>query len=336
MRKLLYIALFATLIFTGCTSEDIPGEKQDNKEGDKNIEISLSISEFKVSNTTSRSTRATQAGSLAEQQITNLYLFLFDSGGAVEKYNVTGSTFTGGTWNATEAKVTLNLTQMAAATRNVYVVANYSNSMLGALDAVTTVSGLQAVVHNENTPWSTSIGAPILISGNVNVHDFITNRRLDNVPLTRAVAKLELNINLKTERQSTPTITEGIPGSGNQTTVHQYGYKFVAFDKNTYAYKQTSKPYNLTSFTNMVNFTHNDEVAKYTLTGDKVTGLTITTYLNERESYNEENPRSSVELRLPYNSDGPLPPPEFGDEIYKLSLPTTIERNTWYVYDIEI
>ena len=67
MRKLLYIVLLANLIFAACTSEDIPGEKQENK----NIEISLSISDFKVSNTTSRSTRATQVGSAEEQQITN-------------------------------------------------------------------------------------------------------------------------------------------------------------------------------------------------------------------------------------------------------------------------
>ena len=332
MRKLLYIAFLANLIFAACTSEDIPGEKQE----DKNIEISLSISDFKVSNTTSRSTRATQVGSAEEQQITNLYLFLFDSGGAVEKYNVTGSTFTGGTWNATDAKVSLNLTQMAAATRNVYVVANYHPSMLDALNTVTTITGLEAVVHNENTPWSTTLNTPILMTGSVIGHNFVTDRQLNNVPLTRAVAKLELNIKLKTERQSTPTIIEGIPGSGSQTTVHQYGYQFVDFDKHSYTYKQALKPNDLASFANMVNFTDIDNVARYTLTGDEVTGLTITTYLNERDSFNEENPRSSVELKLPYISGGPLPPPEFGNEIYKLQLPTIIERNTWYVYDIEI
>ena len=141
MRKLLYIVLFASLIFAGCRSEDILGEKQYNKQNDKNIEISFSISEFKVSSTTSRSTRATQAGSAAEQQITNLYLFLFDSGGAV-KYNITDPIFTGGTWSATEVKVTLDLTQMAAGTRSVYVVANYHPSMLDALNTVTTITGL--------------------------------------------------------------------------------------------------------------------------------------------------------------------------------------------------
>jgi hypothetical protein len=332
MRKLLYIAFLANLIFAACTSEDIPGEKQE----DKNIEISLSISDFKVSNTTSRSTRATQVGSAEEQQITNLYLFLFDSGGAVEKYNVTGSTFTGGTWNATDAKVSLNLTQMAAATRNVYVVANYHPSMLDALNTVTTITGLEAVVHNENTPWSTTLNTPILMTGSVIGHNFVTDRQLNNVPLIRTVAKLELNIKLKAERQSTPTIVEGIPGSGSTTTVHQYKYQFIDFDKRTYVYKQSSKPNNLMSFTDWANFTETDDVAKYTLTGNIVTDLTITTYLNERDTYNQENPRTSVELSLPYISDGPLPPPEFGDENYKLPLPTTIERNTWYVYDIEI
>jgi hypothetical protein len=174
------------------------------------------------------------------------------------------------------------------------------------------------------------------MTGSVIGHNFVTDRQLNNVPLIRTVAKLELNIKLKAERQSTPTIVEGIPGSGSTTTVHQYKYQFIDFDKRTYVYKQSSKPNNLMSFTDWANFTETDDVAKYTLTGNIVTDLTITTYLNERDTYNQENPRTSVELSLPYISDGPLPPPEFGDENYKLPLPTTIERNTWYVYDIEI
>lgn len=319
-------------MFAACTSEDVPIDKLDNK----SIEIFLSVSNYQVSNTTSRSTRSTHDGSDEEKAIENLYLFLFDTNGSVEKYNVVGTTFTGGTWSATEGKVTLNLTQVAAATRDVYVVANYPSSLQGALDAVTTVSDLLVVVHNGDYPWSPDLVAPILMTGSVNGHNFITHRQLSNVPLTRAVAKLELNIMLKTERQSTPTIEQGIPGSGNITTVHQYGYQFVDFDKSSYAYKQTQKVNDLASFANMVNFTETDDVAKYILTGDVVTGLTLTTYLNERDSHDGANPRSAVELRLPYNSGGPLPPPEFGDEIYKLQFPAVIERNTWYVYDIEI
>lgn len=332
MRKLLYILFFATLVLAACTSEDIPVDKQN----DKSIEIFFSVSNFQVSNTSSSSTRATIAGSDAENQISNLYLFLFDNKGGVEKFNVTGTTFTGGTWNTTESKVTLDFSQMAAATRNVYIIANYHASMISALDAVTTVSDLSAIAHNENTPWSTIMGTPILMSGNMEGHNFITDRQLKNVVLTRAVAKLELNIKLKAERQSTPTIIEGIPGSADTSTVHQYKYQFVDFDKRSYLYKQASKPHNLASFSNMENFTETGDVAKYMLSGNVVTGLTITTYLNERDSYTVSNSRSAVELRLPYNSGGPLPPPEFGEEIYKLILPTIIERNTWYVYDIEI
>ena len=331
MRKLLYVAFLANLIFAACTSEDIPIEKQD----DKSIEIFLSVSNFQVSNTTSRSTRSTHAGSDAEKQIDNLYLFLFDSEGSVEKYNVTSPAFTDGIWNATDAKITLNLTQMSAATRNVYVVANYPTSMLSALNAVTTITGLQAVVHNENTPWSSTMATPILMSGNVNGHNFITNRQLDNVPLTRAVAKLELNVKLKTERQSTPTIMEGV--LGNQTEVHQYKYQFVDFDKNTYVLKPTTKANDLTSFTGWENIAGTSgDVASYILTDGVVTGLKLTTYINERDVFDTTHPRSAVELSLPFISGGPLPPPEFGDEIYKLPLPATIERNTWYVYDIEI
>ena len=332
MRKLLNIALLATLIFVACTSEDISLDKQD----DKSIEIFLSVSNYQISNASSRSTRSIHAGSNEEKEVENLYLFLFDTNGSVEKYNVTGTSFSGGTWSVEEGKITLNLTQITAAIRDVYIVANYPSSLQGALDGVTTVSELLTVAHNQGTPWSPDLGTPILMTGNVNGHNFISNRQLNNVPLTRAVAKLELNIKLTAERQSTPTIEQGVPGSGNTSTVHQYGYQFVDFDKNTYAYKQTQKVDDLESFANMVNFTETDDVAKYILTGDVVTGLTLITYLNERDSHNGVNPRSSVELRLPYNSGGPLPPPEFGDEIYKLQLPTIIERNTWYVYDIEI
>lgn len=335
MRQLIYIALFATLIFASCTSEDILGEN-DIKD-DKNIEISLSISDYHVSNTTSRSTRSTHEGSVAEKQIDNLYLFLFDDEGDVVKYNVSGSSFASGTWSSEEAKVTLNITQVLAGTRDVYVVANYPSSMQGVLDAVTTISGLHSVVHNENTPWSTTLGTHILMSGYVIGHNFLTNRQLDNVPLTRAVAKLELNVKLKTERQSTPTIIEGIPGSGNTTTVNQYGYKFIDFDKNTYPFKQDPKSDDLASFGDWVNFTGTSgDVSSYTLTDGVVTDLKITTYLNERDRVDATSSRTSIELMLPYNSGGPLPPPEFGDETYILQLPANIERNTWYVYDIEI
>jgi|AGTN01.1.fsa_nt_gi hypothetical protein len=327
MRQILYITLLVTVLFASCSSDDIPGDKQD----DKNIEISLSVPNFIVNATTSRATRATDAGSTAEQQIDNLFIFLFDNTGANPiRYNVTGATFTDGSWSAAEEKVTLDLTQAEAGTRQVYIVANYNAGMVTDLGNVTTVTGLQAVLHSENNPWSPDIGTPILMSGNA-THDFTANRQLDNVPLTRAVAKLELNITLKPERQSTPTIEEGIPGSSG-VTVHQYKYKFINFDKNTYVLKPVSKPDDPVSFADWGNWSASGKVTSYTLTGGKITALTLTTYLNERD-----NPgTTTIELSLPYNSGGPLPPPEFGDETYKLTLPAEIKRNHWYVYDIEI
>lgn len=327
MRRSIYITLFlSVLFFASCISEDIPGDKQDNK----NIEISLSVSNFTVSATTSRATRATEAGTTKEQQIGNLYVFLFDNSDANPiKYNVTGAAFTGGTYSSVDKKITLDMTQAEAGTRRVYIVANYDSGMETALSNVTNVTGLQAVLHSENNPWSPQIAPPILMSGN-KTHNFITNRQLNNVPLTRAIAKLELNITLKPERQSEPVINEGVPG--NTTAMYQYKYKFIDFDKNSYVLKPASKTDDLASSAGWVNWDASGVVTAYTTDGSrKVTALTLTTYLNERD-----NAGTTVELSLPYNSGGPLPPPEFGDEIYKLKLPATIERNHWYKYDIEI
>ncbi len=62
-----------------------------------------------------------------------------------------------------------------------------------------------------------------------------------------------------------------------------------------------------------------------------VPALQLITYLNERTKAG-----ASIEISIPYIDGGILPPPEFGDEVYKLQLPAKIERNNWYVYDVEI
>lgn len=348
MRKILYITLFAGLFFASCVSEDIPGDGLENGNDDQNIEIIFSVPSFQLNTTSSRSTRATDspyavsstratdAGSTEEQQVANLYLFLFDSSGTNPlKYAISSpgdfSVGSGGTWNSTENRVSLNLTRSEARMRDVYIVANYpvGSPMATALGNVTTLAQLQAVVHNETIPWSPSINTPIMMSGSVEGHDFIASRQLNSVSLTRAVAKLELNISLKPERQSIPVVEEGF--AGNTTPVHQYLYQFVDFDKNTYAFKPATKPDDVTGSADWVAWEASGTLTAYTTDGDgKVTGLTLTTYLNERD-----NPGTAVKLRLPYNS-GLLPPPEFGDEDYTLRLPATVVRNTWYRYDIEI
>ena len=84
-------------------------------------------------------------GSPAEQQIDNLYLFLFDAGGANPiKYYVDNS-FSNGQWNTTEGKITLELTQAEAGTRQVYLVANVSPIIKTTLDGVSTLAALKAV-----------------------------------------------------------------------------------------------------------------------------------------------------------------------------------------------
>ncbi|NLD22968.1 MAG: hypothetical protein GX670_01890, partial [Bacteroidales bacterium] len=285
MRKLLYIAFLANLIFAGCRSEDILGEKQYNKQNDKNIEISFSISEFKVSSTTSRSTRATQAGSAAEQQITNLYLFLFDAGGANPiKYYVDNS-FSNGQWNTTEGKITLELTQAEAGTSQVYLVANVSPIIKTTLDGVSTLAALKAVKSTVNTPWSSTLTTPILMSGNA-THNFVTNRILSSVPLTRALAKIELNVTL--------------PAKHQDAAASHYRYNFIDFDKNTYVLKPTAKTDELVT-SGWQAWQAASTVSSYTLTGGKVANLKVITNINERD-----NPGSYIDIKLPYNQGGPL------------------------------
>lgn len=132
---------------------------------------------------------------------------------------------------------------------------------------------------------------------------------------------MQLNIKLSSLHQDFPISSEGIT---------QYKYKLINFDKSTYVQKPTSKINDLTSLSTWASW--NDHITSYTLdnTG-KVTRLTLTTYLNE-----SENAQAIIELSLPYVDGGFLPPPEFGDETYKLQLPAKIVRNHWYVYNIEI
>ncbi len=150
------------------------------------------------------------------------------------------------------------------------------------------------------------------MSGNA-THNFITQGyQLNSVHLIRAVAKLELNVKLTSGFQIVPVIN-----SGNLT---EYKYRYVDFDTRTYVEKQATTPANPASsspdaWPNTVNW--------MTWGG---TGYTL-----ERDQLG-----TTVEIELPRADSGPLPPPEFGPELYRLLLPAKIERNTWYKYDIEL
>ena len=316
MKMNIYIIGFLSLLLTACSSDDIPvGDNFDTK----NITLSFQVNSFVKGSLKS----ATDNGSIDEQAIENLYVFLFPTSGTqtFKSYYISSVSFTGGSWNSTDNKVSLNLTQAEAGNRNVYVVANCSSVLKTSLDGISTIAELQTALQSNETPWSAILTTPILMSGN-KTHNFNTNYQLNNVLLIRAVAKVQLNVTLTSVHQGKPLSGEG--GSDH------YKYKFINFDKDTYVLKPTSKPDNLTSSSAWVSW--NDAITSYTLdSSGKVTNLTLKTYLNERD-----NAGTSIELSLPYFDGGFLPPPEFGDETYKLQLPAKIERNNWYVYDVEI
>lgn len=318
MKKLnyIYLILFTTLLFVACSSDDIP--ESDNT---RIVEVSYSISSFDIngnigSNSSSIATRATDVGSAAEQKIDNLYLFLFDMTGANPIKYFIDNTFAvaNGVWDGANGKINLKLTQSDAGYRQVYVVANVTPALKATLDGVTTLVGLQAVKLTANTPWSPTLTTPILMSGN-KTHNFVTNQVLDNVPLKRAFAKVELNLTL--------------PAKHQDADASHYKYNFIDFDKNTYVLKPTVKTGDLAT-TGWQPWQASGAVSSYTLAGGKVATLKVVTYINERDVAG-----SYIDIQLPYNA-GPLPPPEFGDDSFKLPLPAEIKRNHWYKFDITL
>lgn len=343
MNKIaLYIFLLSVIVFASCESENIPVDNLDKE----NIEIQFSVSNYNLTSIRS-ATRATDpTGTTQERQVNDFYLFLFpgtgNTTGSLEKYYVdaggvvthVGSTNTG-SYTASERKVTLSMTRAEAAARDVYIVANVGADLKTDLDAVTTIAGLQDVFKGTAQPWSPNIEVPILMSGNA-AHDFITDGvRLESVPLTRAVAKIELNIKL----------TSGFQVSTGRLA--EYKYRYVDFDTRTYVLKPEPKIPNLVSSSVSADKWYDTERISwgntlgigadpapgtgYATVDGKVTELRLITYLNERDEIG-----ATIEIELPRVDDGPLPPPEFGPELYSLPLPNVVARNHWYVYDIEI
>ena len=135
MRKVnyIYLVLLATLLFVACSSDDVLEKGSNNR-----VELSYSISNFNVNGIT---TRATDEGSTAEQQIDNLYLFLFDMTGANPIKYFIDNTFAvaNGVWDEANGKINLKLTQGDAGNRQVYVVANVTPALKTTLDGVTTL-----------------------------------------------------------------------------------------------------------------------------------------------------------------------------------------------------
>lgn len=334
MKKYLLYASFLTSFLLISCSKNTP----DVPEANRSIEISLRVDDFTQTGETVRKER--NQGSEAERLITNLYLLLFDPSGAnPAKYYIAGNTFSGGTWHADDMKVKLDMTQSEAGERKVYVIANVDNTLKTALDAVVGESDLQAVKRSMAEPWSPGMSSPFLMSGN-KLHNFSANYLLDNVPLCRAIAKIELNITLSEKFQILPAANGG--------NLADYRYRYVNFDRDTYVVKPLpTKPDNPVSSndgawpqiagwmpwgTSLNVSPAPDAGSGYTMdSGGKIKSLRIITYLNERDKKG-----AAVEVALPRVDDGELPPPEFGPELYRLPLPEKVLRNHWYKYDITI
>ena len=311
MKRINYILLMLLLLLpvVSCSSDDVPEVEM--------VSIAYSISNFSVDEATTRATEV--AGSTAEQQIDNLYLFLFDTNGAnPKKQYISAASFTGGTWDAANGRVTLNLSQAEVGTRQVYVIANVSATLRTTLDGVTTLTELRAAAVTSNTPWSPTLTTPILMSGNA-THNFVANPILSSVSLIRALAKIELNITLPVEHQD--------------AIATKYKFQLKDLDKKTYVLNPTAKPNDLVSFptTGWQNWEQAGVFSSYVIVSGKVTTLKIVTYLNERDIAG-----SYINIQLPYNPGGLMPPPEFEDDIFKMLLPETILRNHWYQYTISL
>ena len=357
MRKIAHIsaALLLGLLFAACDSgQEIPQPAGETVEIAFNIDNYTKVITNMKSASSAAATRATDAGTAQESEVKDFYIFLFreNTQQLIGKYwvanaaadgSVTGGT--GGTYVVAEKKASLNLTQAEAGKCDVYIVANATdNDVKATLDGITATTAnpldaVKSVSRSVNTPWSATLSTPILMSGNKN-HDFISNRQLDHVNLVRALAKVELNITLKTEHQSIPVVLEGV--AGNTTPVNQYHYAFLNFDKQTHALKPTSKTSDLTApgaVTDLRNPTGWswsvwNPLGTYTQgTNQVVTALQLVTYINERVAETGK-PVSAIGISMPYN--GPTPPPEFGPDVTQIFLPATIERNHWYLYEVEL
>lgn len=328
--KLFFLALLSSVFLTACSKDNGVNNNEDHP-----VEISFSVSDFH-----GELRAANEPGSAAEQKIDNLYFLLFDNAGTHPKrYYIDNGSVSGATWVVTEKKVVLPITQKEAGDRQVYVVANADALMKGKLDGVNTVSALQEVFVTNEKPWSDQLRSPFLMSGHKN-HNFRTNYQLKTVPLVRTVAKVELKIKLSDKYRV------GKKGSGS--SMDNFRYRYVNFDKRTYILKPGSKVDDLVnsaddvwpsvagwqpwgaSLNNVVPTP--DAGFGYELDSQgRVLTLKAITYLNERD-----HKGAAIQIALYPVDGGLLPPPEFGPEFHAVPLPDKIERNHWYSYDIEI
>lgn len=343
--KYIYLLLISAFLFAACGKEDSPGNIVNLADN----EIAIDYSQKKYVSVVAKQDKSKSIAETRniiieegdENKIDNLYILMVNSDWSdIKRYYTSSATFTQGEWDAIGKRVKIKLPQSQAAQRDVYVIANVSTELKTTLDGVTTLVGLQQALVANESPWSPNLSnasKSILMSGkSETTHDFTANRLLQSVTLVRAVAKVELNVKLSAKHQAAPTYLS----NGNQ--LPNYQYNFVDFDKNTYVLENTTKSADVASTGNSADTpvtwvpfsaTGTDHVSSYEVDemSGLVTNLKIVTYINETTNAN-----SYIELQLPYEDGGFLPPPEFGPETFILPRQGEIKRNHWYKYDVEL
>lgn len=330
------VLLLLTVLFISCVYDDVGGCLSEKAE----LTIAFAPTDYIDAKVSSRSAEVkTRAlATTEEMQLNNVYIILFSTTAAPLKYFVETTTNTpdlkwiaGTEYNQVKIypkDVSNNyMTLSAVGLRNVYVIGNVNATLKGALDDVNmdTETELAAVLTTTEDPWTISITSALglLMEGHTGTgHDFATNYIAGPISLTRAVAKVKINVKLAAPFQS---------------SVHtDYGYKYLNFGKETYILEKADA-----QTTGIVD-SHTDwQTAGFTFTPatGTVIDLSLTTYINEYKNTSSTDPTATIELRLPFNNnDGMLPPPEFGDgyETHRLVMPLQVVRNTYYEYDVEI
>lgn len=300
MRYFFYLCSLMVLGIS-CSKDDVPTRLKSDR-----VEIRLSVNAFFKSSTENTNT---DLGTTAEQDIENLYVFLFSATEETKKYYVDNS-FSEGYWDTDAGKLELNLSPEEAGLRDVYLVAN-CEPIRDNLDDVEKLDDLKVVYQELSLPWSMQLTTPILVSGN-KLHDFGANYLLDNISLTRSIAKLRMEVTLSETQKDIPSA---------------YKYRFINFDKRNYVIKPNIKPSNVVAESDW--FTLSSSQYGTLDSNGKVTSFVLETYLNETEME-----QATVEIIIPDNGTVLLPPPEFGDDIYRLMLPQEVLRNSYYLYTI--
>lgn len=306
----------------------------------KEIVISYSQKRYRqesVGSTTANAktiTRLLDADETTEELIDNLYILLVEAGETAnwndatntKRYYTNSAIFDDGEWSKIDEKVTLKLSQADAGERDVYLFANIDSDLEEKLDTVKSLVALETIHRSNNNPWSPNLSdattKSILMSGRTesdSPHDFQSDKTLDFVELIRTVAKIKLNINLSYSQFSTKDVTD-------------YRYNMVNFDKSTYLLENIDKPTLNSESSGWKYFSDgSDRVSTHSKNSSNyIVGLELVTYINETS-----NAGSYIEIEMPFEGPGFLPPPEFGPETRRISLPDIIERNHYYIYNIK-